>query len=90
MLVAVAVHHAMVVTVAVHHAMAVTVAVATMRAAVTVAVHHAMAVTVAVATMGAAVTDPHGRTGSPLSKMMGLTPGAALILAHLPTVSAYN
>ena len=34
--------------------------------------------------------DPHGRTGSKLSRTMDLTPGAALILARLPTGSTCN
>jgi hypothetical protein len=34
--------------------------------------------------------DPHGRTGSKHSRTMDLTPGAALILARLPTGSACN
>jgi hypothetical protein len=79
----VAARHVVLAAAVVHHAVLATV------------VHHLMLATmvvlvIMVATHVAVREDPHGRTGSPLSKMMGLIPGTVLILVQLPTVSACN
>jgi hypothetical protein len=65
----------MIVTTVVLHAMLVT----------TVGLHVVLAITVAVVKR-----NPHGKTGSLLSKRMDLTLGEVLILAHLATCSTCN
>lgn len=53
-------------------------------------VHRAMLATHVLLVTHVMLVDPHGRTGSKLSRTMDLTPGAALILARLPTGSTCN
>jgi hypothetical protein len=78
-------HHVLLVTTVVLHVMLVTTVALHVMLVTTVALHVVLAITVA-----AVERNPHGKTGSLLSKMMDLAPGAVLILAHLPTCSTCN